>query len=145
MLGSSLSEGSQEPVGPVRRLAMTAVWSGHRVRNFFLSIKDESVSVMRKEEKRGQIHLLLSGPWHWKKPDTNLSENLKWKQVGRTAPRGRLVHLPPGSSWLKVTLLSFSSKLPSTLTSVRRCAPEPCGMGRSAPSATWTSWSTSWW
>lgn len=28
VLGSSLSEGSQEPVGPVRRLAMTAVWSG---------------------------------------------------------------------------------------------------------------------
>lgn len=57
--------------------------------------------------------------------------------------------LGPLASWfllLKMsTLPSFPSKHPSTLTSARRCAREPCGTGQSAPSATWTFSSTSWW
>lgn len=83
VLGSSLSEGSQEPVGPVRRLAMTAVWSGHRVRNFFLSIKDVRVGVMRKEGKRGQIRLLLSGTWALEKARHELVREPK-VETGRT-------------------------------------------------------------
>lgn len=96
MLGSSLSEGSQEPVGLVRRLAMTVVWSGHRVRNFFLSIKDVSIGMMRKEEKRGQIRLLLSGPWALEKARHKLVREPK-VETGRT----HSTTWPPGplASW----------------------------------------------
>lgn len=53
---------------------------------------------------------------------------------------------PAGSPCCEMlTLPSFSSKHPSTLMSTRRCAPEPCGTGPSAPSATWTFSSMSWW
>ena len=69
-----------------------------------------------------------------------------YSTAGQVTPPGCLVHLPAGSSGFKMsTFLSLSSKHPITPRSVRRYAPEPCGTGRSAPSATWTFWSTSWW
>lgn len=66
--------------------------------------------------------------------------------TGQVTPSHLLARSPAGSSCLKMsTFLSVSSKHPSTLMSARRCAPEPCGTGRSAPLATWTFSSTSWW
>lgn len=46
---------------------------GHRVRISFSKMR---AGMMRKEGKRGQIHLLWSGLGTGK--DNNLSENLKW-------------------------------------------------------------------
>lgn len=145
VLGSSFSEGSQEPVGPVRRLAMIAVWSGHRVRNFLPYNKRCEGRHDEKGRKKGPDSLAFVWPLGTGKSKTQTCRE-PTVETGRTYR----TTWPPGplAAWfscLKMTFLSFSSKLPSTLTSVRRYAPEPCGMGRSAPSATWTSWSTSWW
>lgn len=139
----------------------------------------------RKEGKRDQIHLLLSGRGALKMSRHKLAESLLWRQKEETGrwgsttsstqgvregfsavtevrqrdvqgyttllarpvtPPGPPGHSPAVPSCFKMSLLlSFSSKHPSTRTSARRCAPGPCGMGRSAPSATWTFSSTSWW
>ena len=73
VLGSSFSEGSQEPVGLVRRLAMIAVWSGHRVRNFLPYNKRCEGRHDEKGRKKGPDSLaFVWPPGHWKKQDTNL-------------------------------------------------------------------------
>lgn len=63
VLGSLFSEGSQEPVGPVRRLAMFAVWSGYRVRNFLPYNKRCEGQHDEKGRKKGPDLLAFVWPW----------------------------------------------------------------------------------
>lgn len=77
--------------------------------------------MMRKEGKRPDPLAFVWPLGTGKSKTRTCQRNLKWKRVGtHTGPMWPPGPLPPGSPCLKVTFLSFfSSKLPSTLTSVR--------------------------
>lgn len=66
--------------------------------------------MMRKEGKRGQIHLLLFAPSALEKARHELVREPKGKRAGRQ-DHSRLVPLPV-LPCLKVTFLFLSSKLP---------------------------------